>query len=100
MKNVIVKQGATRHFYPIQEIRQRYDADVEGVQLRLISSLTIFELTVLHILLDGDIEQSQLEMLANCSRSELTACIIKLSTLEKHPCYEDRDGGKVILGCL
>ena len=96
----LTTHGATRNFLPPPDPDLPKKLIVECVHLRLISSLTPFELIVLHELMEGEIQQIILEHKLHCSHSKLNAYLIKLSTLEKHPAYEGRVGGKIVLGCL
>jgi len=92
--------SATRNFQPLPDPAEPGKMEAECVHLRLIKSLKPFELLVLRELLQGEIEQIELEHKLHCSASRLTACILKLSTPEKHPCYYEKVGKKIVLGCL
>jgi len=106
----LTSNGATRDFHrhwSLNEKEQETSKTDDVCQLRPLSSLNIFELMVLGILMRGEIYQIELQHLIGCTPGQLTACLIKLSTLEKHPAYGDNeeteDGtktGKIVLGCL
>jgi len=93
-------QAATRNFEPPPDPESPKKMEAECAHIRLIASLSPFERTVLMELLQGDIYQLELEHKLHCSSAKLTRCILKLSTLEKHPAYFEKRGKMIMLGCL
>ena len=96
----LCSQCSTRNFEPPPDPEAPKKMEAECPHIRLISSLNPFEHMVLNELLQGEIYQLDLEHKLHCSSAKLTRCILKLSTLEKHPCYFSDHGKMIMLGCL